>query len=328
MKNSGYTSSSHVVYIAGVGRSGSTLLERLIADRKGFSGLGEVIHLNDRGIRDNQLCGCGTPFADCEFWADVGKVAFGGWENVDGHSQHLLRRSVDRNRELVRLIFPIGSFRDRIDTYSSYIGSVYAACKTVSGAGALIDSSKHPSYAYLLRRVPNVDLSVVHIVRDPRGVAYSWAKKMRRPEVTNGDAMMPRYGVARIAMRWSIWNLLTASLRLFGVRVLQVRYEQLVADPAGQVDRIVEFVGVTSTIKDAERQYDSSQPQGRVHSVAGNPMRFDSRGLTISADEEWREALPLRKRLVVSVVTWPTAVMLRMIERRSRRDHSRGMASQ
>ena len=59
------------------------------------------------------------------------------------------------------------------------------------GADVVIDSSKHVSTALVLRHVPGIDLRIVHLVRDSRGVAYSWTKEVARPEVANGK-LMPR----------------------------------------------------------------------------------------------------------------------------------------
>ena len=62
--------------------------------------VGELSAIWEKGLRDNHLCGCGEPFAKCEFWERVGDLAFGGWDNVDHDHRIALRRSVDRGRYL------------------------------------------------------------------------------------------------------------------------------------------------------------------------------------------------------------------------------------
>ena len=52
----------------------------------------------------------------------------------------------------------------------------------MSGRSVVIDSSKDPSYAYVLARAPEIDLRVAHTIRDSPAVAYSWAKRVVRPE--------------------------------------------------------------------------------------------------------------------------------------------------
>src|SRR5260370_24563179 len=68
-----------VIYIAGSGRSGSTLLERTLGEISGFVNVGELIDLFRRTVFQGERCGCGQNFCDCSFWAGVGKRAFIGW---------------------------------------------------------------------------------------------------------------------------------------------------------------------------------------------------------------------------------------------------------
>ena len=42
-----------VGFVGGFGRSGSTLLERVVAELPGVCALGEVLHLWERGVRRN-----------------------------------------------------------------------------------------------------------------------------------------------------------------------------------------------------------------------------------------------------------------------------------
>ena len=65
-----------VLYIGGLGRSGSTLLDRMLGQLPGFFSAGEIRDLWQRGLRENALCGCGAPFKECEVWTRVGKEAY------------------------------------------------------------------------------------------------------------------------------------------------------------------------------------------------------------------------------------------------------------
>src|SRR5450755_566845 len=72
-----------VVYLGGLGRSGTTLLERLLGELPGVCSVGEVVHLWQRGIAEAERCGCGEPLPGCPFWRKVGEIAFGGWAHAD-----------------------------------------------------------------------------------------------------------------------------------------------------------------------------------------------------------------------------------------------------
>src|SRR5439155_1372151 len=72
----------------------------------------------------------------------------------------------------------------------------------------VIDSSKAPSSAFVLRRVPTIDLEAIHLIRDSRGVAYSWAKRIVRPDTPGQVTLMHRYPAYRVGARWITRNAL------------------------------------------------------------------------------------------------------------------------
>src|SRR5580693_3305837 len=93
-----------VIYIAGSGRSGSTLLERVLGEMPDFVNVGELIDLFRRTAARGERCGCGLAFADCPFWKGVGQHAFSGWDGDQLASMHRLQSRVARQRHLARLV--------------------------------------------------------------------------------------------------------------------------------------------------------------------------------------------------------------------------------
>lgn len=294
-----------VLYIGGCGRSGSTLLDRLLGQVPGVFAIGEVVHIWRRGVAEDQLCGCGKPFTDCEFWSAVGDVAFGGWAAFDVQAALGLQRRVDRNRFIPLMLAPSVSPRYGRDLarYTLMLDRLYAAIGEVSGASVVVDSTKHASYAYLMRRLPSVELRVAHLVRDSRGVAYSWTKEIRKPEVVEAVSYMPRYHPARMGARWVAYNGLFHLLRRTGVPTSFIRYERLVADPRAELNRLLEFAGLPAN--ELGFLGDGLAELTPTHSVAGNPMRFTNGRLALRTDDEWRTAMPGRHRALVSAVSWP-----------------------
>ena len=296
-----------VLYIGGLGRSGSTLLERILGEMPGFCALGEVVHLWERGLEGNERCGCGEPFGDCPFWRQVGRRAFGGWNDLDVTRIRALQRSVDRNRYIPAMWAPrlFSSYRHRLEEYAAVLGRLYRAAAECSGAAVIVDSTKHASTAFLLRRVPGVQLRVVHLVRDSRAVAYSWSKTVAKPETTQGEGYMARLGAGRVAMRWLGYNLLFHALALAGVPSLFMRYEDLVSTPRDQVARALALVGrrpgpmLDRTLDGGAAELSAS------HTVAGNPMRFERGRVAVRKDEEWRARLAAGPRRGVVALTWP-----------------------
>ncbi|MET0494774.1 MAG: sulfotransferase, partial [Actinoplanes sp.] len=287
----------------GLGRSGTTLVERLLGELPSVRTLGEVVHLWQRDIRDNERCGCGSRFAACSFWRRVGDLAFGGWANVDVNRVHALRDAVERTRyipRLARAYHPDPQVRE----YASFYSRVYAAAAEVSGASVVVDSSKHSALAHVLRWADDIDLRVVHVVRDARGVAYSWTKTVTRPE-SDGSDEMTRYSPGRSAMLWNAHNAAFGLLARRGVAVRRIRYEQFLSDPRAALRGLAEYVGVPVTDADFDFLGEGYADLKVGHSAAGNPMRFTIGRLPLRRDDAWVRSLPSGQRRLVGAVCAP-----------------------
>jgi UDP-N-acetylglucosamine transferase subunit ALG13 len=293
-----------VVYIGGQGRSGTTLLERALGELPGVVGVGETVHLWDRGLRDDELCGCGQHFGSCPFWQDVGEVAFGGWDTIDPDEAVALRFAVDRNRYVPLMARPglSPSYQRRHARYLSRIAQLYQAIAEVSGARTIIDSSKHASYALMLAQTPGVDLRVLHVVRDSRAVAHAWTKKVARPEA--GGIPMPVYGPAKAAVLWDVQNTIIERLGRHHP-YLRLRYEDFVEAPKDCLLAAAEFAGVADDADVLGFLDGDTLNVGPSHTVAGNPMRFASGDITIRSDQTWRDEMPTTRRRFVSALTLP-----------------------
>jgi hypothetical protein len=304
-----------VIYIAGAGRSGSTLLELLLASGDGVVAGGELTYFWQRGVLENQLCGCGQAFTQCGFWREVAQA-------LESDVERAQRRSALRDRcmafsALPRLIWPSlqgPGFEADLGEYRQSMERLYAALSRVAGRPVVIDSSKYPSEAFLLGSMEGVAPLLVHLVRDPRGVVYSWQKKKRRPEIHWTTAFMPRYSTVKILGAWALFNSLCGVLRrTFPCGVL-VRYEDLVADPERELRRILDCVGRA----DGRVGVDGDRVTlETAHTVSGNPMRFRTGELQIREDAEWRTSMSAWKQALISVLMWPWLLAYGYYRRRS-----------
>jgi len=311
-----------VVYLGGLGRSGSTLLERVLGELPGVCASGEVVHMWQRGVAENERCGCGAPFGACDFWGQVGKAAFGGWDNVSTDRVLGLRAAVDRTRRipaLARRSLPAGLQR-AFSEYTGYYLSVYRGIAETSGCQTVVDSSKHASLAFCLARREEIDLRVIHLVRDSRAVAYSWTTKVARPDRLDapGDGgtgrYMTTYAPARAAGQWNAQNAALQLLARRGTPVLRVRYEDFVAAPEQTVREVARFAGIPGA--DLPMDFLGSDGQSpwalsnwamlnTAHTASGNPLRFATGKVAIRGDERWRAAMPDAQRRTVTALTLP-----------------------
>ncbi len=300
-------SRARVLYIGGLGRSGSTLLDRMLGQVPGFFSAGEVRDLWQRGLVENRLCGCGTPFRECPFWLEVGDRAFGGWHTVDVPAVIALARRVDRHSVIPLLIAPRAwpPFARSLGALGQVLSPLYRAIQEVSDARVVIDSSKAPSSAFVLRRVPTIDLEAIHLIRDSRGVAYSWAKRIVRPDTPGQVTLMHRYPAYRVGARWITRNALMELLGRLGVTTVRMRYEALVRSPAGEITAALRGLREPFDPDDLAFISDGHVRLGPNHTVMGNPMRMDQGRIALRIDEEWRTAMDRKRNGMVTALTRP-----------------------
>jgi hypothetical protein len=296
-----------LLFIGGIGRSGSTLLDRMLGQVGGIWSVGELVHVWQRGLAENNLCGCGARFLDCSFWRRVGEEAFGGWDSVDVDGVLALKQAVDRNRFVPLMCLPglWPPYRARLRRYLELLDRLYRAVAKVAGPVVIVDASKHVSHAFLVRRVPGIDLRVAHLVRDSRGVAFSWTRLLRRLEVVDGEAMMATESPLRMSVRWTTHNALFHLLRRVGVPTLLLRYEYLVRSPGAELARLLDHVDQPAAPGELDFIGDGWVELGTSHALAGNPMRFRQGRVPVRLDEEWRHKLSRGHRLVTVGSTWP-----------------------
>jgi hypothetical protein len=295
-----------VLYVGGSARSGSTLLERMLARIPGYCSVGEVVFIWERGLKRNDRCGCGERFLDCEFWTRVGDGAFGGWQGVDVDAFIRLRAEVDRHRNLDRLsgLRKPGTLAPAMSAYAEITDSLYRAIAEVSGAPVIIDSSKHVSYALVLRDLGSVELRLVHLVRRSHGVAYSWSKRVTKPDVGDGTTYMSVHSSSWSMGLWVADNLLYEALARRVPLATCLRYEDLVAEPRRELERIGRELALPLVESAFGFVDDTSIVLPSTHALSGNPMR-SRESVVLRDDDEWRTAMSKVQRASISVATWP-----------------------
>ena len=298
--------STTVVYIAGDARSGSTLLDLILDQIPGFAAVGELNYIWERGLVKNELCGCGNPFRDCEFWQRVGQEAFGGWDRVNAPEMAALAQSVTRLRHWP-LLFLSGlqraSFKRMVQEYASQMERLYLAVPEVSGSSVVVDSSKSPSLAMLLPEMPSVRHRMIHLVRDSRGVAFSWTRHVLRSDEAQGS-YMPTFAPWHSSIVWMIKNLEHHLMKARGIPHLFLRYESLVRSTRREVERVLDYVDVPVG-RDLSFLDEDAIDLIENHTVSGNPMRFRRGRMPLRVDDEWRRAMRFGQRATVSILTAP-----------------------
>jgi hypothetical protein len=291
------------LFITGWDRSGSTVLDLLLHGVDGFFPVGELDYLWQRGLAEGRLCGCGQPLLRCSVWPRILAGVYGGMPGRD-EAEAAMRMKAKRLR--VRQTWRILRDRGRdLEWYSSLLGSVYREISRVSGARVVVDSSKRPSDAALMTLLPGVQPYFLHLVRDPRAVAYSMSRRPKPEPDTEYPSAMRQQGSAKSTMGWVLWNVAAERVRreVPRERWMFLRYEDFVARPRDAIRWIAQIVGedgLTDSFID-----ETTAVVGTNHTVSGNPVRFTRGKITIRLDDEWMRRQSLLDRSVSTALALP-----------------------
>ncbi len=266
-----------IIYLLGSGHCGSTLLDLIMDGHSKIVGVGELENVPLKAKRWQYIkCACGQSVAECEFWSRV-------LANVSQNSSlkacqskfsFLLNRknffSADKNSEKQ----PISR-----QVYSALNKQIYQKIKEISGKEIVFDSSKRPDRAELLALDLDFEIIIIHLVRDGRGVAYSYYRK---------------YGsFLRSALRWVLTNV---KIEIFkrrhkNLKQLTLRYENFTHQPEQVLEEILNWLEL-----DFEPEILSFRNFVH-HQATGNRLRL-SKIDKIKEDLSWQENLS-KKQLIV-----------------------------
>ncbi len=259
-----------IIYIAGSGHSGSTLLDLLLGSHSQIESVGEVYKYLDPQRRMRILrCTCGATIDECAYWQSVQQAATSDGEDA-------LSAADRSHRALVAVL-------------------------RVSGKRLICDSSKTLEQLAVYAEHPDLfDLQILHLVRDGRGTAFSMNRKWLRMLAQHGSAEHAKstirarsknpmvYGYYVSIVRWLRLNLRIAHRFAAHPGYHAIRYEDLADNPQLGLQAIMDRLNLPFEAS----QLDFARQQH--HNVGGNSMRVRSDS-TVKKDTEYQERLsPLR----------------------------------
>lgn len=319
-------SKQDVAYILAASHSGSTLLALLMDSHPEICSVGEL-KVGVLGDLDSYLCSCRQRLVDCSFWRSVKVEMLSAGEPFDFRKPDTDIR-VTENRQLKRLLRPmvrgrwLEFVRDAIlfvipewhkhkNRISRRNRAFLSALAKLSGAKVVADSSKVGVRLKYLLADDGLDVRIVRLIRDGRGVALTYihpsefadakAENLRGGGTgnQNAHAALP---MARAAEEWVKANEEAEALkgRVSPENCIEIHYEDLCLKTEETLNAVYEFLGVAPIAADVIRDIDRIE-----HHIVGNGMRLD-RDHTIVLDERWRDNLTDEQLAEFDKVAGPT----------------------
>jgi len=302
-----------VIYIGGLGRNGSTLLAELLATLPGFVSVGELPTLWRHGWRDDWQSSDGHQFSTSPVWKAL--LARLQQENKEFNPELALQLcegvAKERHKVALRAGKWSGAKNEMLSEYTEHFIKVYSILANETKARIIVDSGKAPFHAALMSGAPNLDFRSIHLIRDPRAVAFSrMRKKVNRNTKSTLPILMVRQGPMRIALRWNWQNILMHRLRLSGKAGARLHYEALAKNPTAEIARTLSDLDVPYSRNALNALRSGSFAKRPGIAFSGNSSRFDLEETSIKLDDAWRDSLPWWSYAVVSALTYPVRCWL------------------
>jgi len=300
----------NLIYIASIGRSGTTLFETMLGAHSQIETTGELHlwphELLQEGVRP---CGSGLYVDECPFWTEMQRrVApleqprpqIHAFRDTHDAGQTL---RLDRLSDFADRPLPAATAR-KVDTYGRNNAEVFQTFqdlveeRTGTRPEWVVDASKDPYRLLWLLRSGYFNLKVIHMVKHPCGFAYSVTKNwVRRDGLLS--TLKQLYYTARQSGAWVTRNKLFRLIRHHHVDDgdhMLVRYEDLATTPKDVFRTACDLIGT-----DYEERAVNHWREGSQFTIAGNPMRYEDRDIEL--DERWKHRLPSPSRWIARSIS-------------------------
>jgi len=297
-----------LIYLAAASHSGSTLTAMLLGAHPELCSVGELkaTNLGDRG---NYLCSCKQHVGKCGFWAGVSdKMKKRGHQFSIDDARMDIRSGADAYtlrllKPLVRSPF-MEFVRDTLLAFSPRWSKQFPLLKKrnsdyarsiaeQAGVETIVDSSKIGIRLKYLLRNKDLDVKVIWVVRDGRGVSLAYKNPSefadaKDPKLRGGGAGKTQEqgrGVLTGAHEWVRCNQEVEALlgTMDDSRWIKVHYEDICKNTEPTLDKLFDFIGVDPS----KKRLDFKTAE---HHIVGNGMRLDDSEV-IQLDDRWKEGL-------------------------------------
>jgi hypothetical protein len=231
-----------VLYIAGYGRSGSTVLDVLLGGHPRVVSVGELVFLGSDWQSEDRKCACEEPYENCPFWKGLFK------DSREVNSLERVVRNIEHRHALPRLLFDAHSEEEKRD-YRRRTRKLFKYIAQQGRADLVVDSSKSGRQAagrfWALKNIAGLDVRVLHLVRDGRAALRSVVEKGSNWAL-EGHIDEKRWLGTQTTVGWVLANTIAWRLgrSLGSDRYYRVKFEDLLRAPEETLREIGDFVGV------------------------------------------------------------------------------------
>lgn len=272
-----------LIYVVGLGHSGSTLLDLILGSHNSIESVGELKDFgeyfsNDLLPREKYICTCGLPANECEYWHKVRSKT----QLICGRSNVELKFNEQKQ-------FEENNYR------------LMKAILDVSDKRIICDSSKNYSILKKFLDSELFDVFILHLVRDGRAVALSCKKKGER--LKKQGKPLTRQEESLYGYYKQLWNWQKINMKIYLEfknlnNYFYLRYEDLTSAPEQYISKILQKIDL---------EFESNQLEFwkfNHHNIDGNRMRVKGKQ-EIKQDRSYLERLSTKEWRLGTILALP-----------------------
>ena len=299
-------STPKVIYIGEHGRSGTTIVDRILAEVTGGFSAGEIHRFWAYGLARDWTCSCGVKLRNCDFWGDVLQQSF---SECGCTEKEVLEawRTVARPRSLLSLRYPrlrTSRFQSRLSRYRSFLSTLYRTVSQRSGKRVIVDSSGSPLHGYIISGLRDVEVGMIHLVRDARAVAFSNQTRKPNPSDPKTGATMKTKPVLRVSITWMLYNYLLEGLKSqFGWYEIE-KYEEVFDNPRRNIQKTIDKLKIGGK----KEKFFVGKKMINIsieHTGQGNPSCFNRGRIDLETECRWIKQMSTVSRFTATVLCCP-----------------------
>jgi len=272
------------IYLLGAGRSGTTLLAILLNNHEKIETLGEM-HQFYEFLEEGKNCSCGERLQHCLVWKNIQtKISL---EEIS--TRRKLLEEAETHGKIPKLLLTKSTNLQYLQVQEE----LFLQLQQQRKSEWFLDSSKYIARYLLLKKSKKLNLRGIYIVRDPRGVVYSFQKKVQtsKPPLS-------------ALLYYNLINFFGEIVYRLDKGILKIRYEDLVEKPEATLAKIYTHIFEEKTTAEVLPQY-FKMP----HIVGGNRMKA-KKEIKIQPDRKWKSMVK-SKQILYYILSLPFVLMNR-----------------
>lgn len=278
----------NIIYLMGAGRSGTTILASLLGASKDILTIGEMHQFLEHIVYDKN-CSCGKSLEKCEFWttivSDYYEKDISELKKMDDYMVAIESHSK----------IPLSFFKSN-DEHVKFHEDFYARITKLKPSKYYLDSAKFISRVLQLRKSDKLNVKIIYLVRDVRGVINSFAKNVQTQK--NPISTIIYYTMINTAAQIVKWT--------YPKEILKLKYEDFIENSTDTLDKIERFINTDLT--DVKYVITHEKYIDMPHIIGGNRLKSKSK-IKLRKDLAWKTNISRRKQVLYYFLTLPLMLL-------------------